>query len=196
MNLSFDKNLFLLMNENHSLFIDELMIVINNMLLWVPIYLVALIAFFKYLKDLKTIYIVGNFILLLLSLTIIIASTELFKPLFDLIFNRPKPCNDSDISSMVHLVGGRCEETGLFGFFAERAFISFGISTFLLLLFDNFHRWIKYYLIAWAILISYSRIYLGVHFPLNIFVSDLSGILVGISTFLIYRYMRYSLLVI
>ena len=89
-------------------------------------------------------------------------------------FQRPRPTHDKEIRADVHTVhnyrGGR------YGFASSHAANSFGLATFLWLLFHT--RWrFAGLLFIWAGIVSYSRIYLGVHYPLDILVGGLVGAL-------------------
>jgi undecaprenyl-diphosphatase len=64
------------------------------------------------------------------------------------------------------------------------------------LAFNETFKWVKVLLILWAIFVSYSRIYLGAHYPVNVMVSACSGVLIGYLGFRIYYYIKDSILVI
>ena len=99
------------------------------------------------------------------------------------------PCHDQEINSYIRIVKQGCG--GLFGFFSSHAANSFGLATFFYLTLKNYSNLFKY-LFLWALIVSYSRIYVGVHFPLDIFFGTTFGIIIGILTFKFYEKNLYS----
>jgi undecaprenyl-diphosphatase len=74
---------------------------------------------------------------------------------------------------MVHLVNAY--KGGTYGFYSSHASNTFSIAVFLMVLIGNRYRWTGIVVLPWALLMSYTRIYLGVHFPGDI----LAGIVMG-----------------
>jgi undecaprenyl-diphosphatase len=91
-------------------------------------------------------------------------------------FKRLRPSRDPALKELVHTVNGY--KNGKYGFASRHAANTMGIAFFFWLLFANRYRWI-WILFIWATVVSYSRIYLGVHFPGDILVGMLIGILSG-----------------
>jgi undecaprenyl-diphosphatase len=192
---SIDKDIFLFLNGNHNSFLDEVMLNIGNVVFWIPVYLIAMFSFARFLNRRKNSYTYANcFLVLFFASAAFLIGWLLLPPAFEKFIVRIKPCYDPDISPFIHLFGDDCSSQ--FGFFAPRACVSFAISTFLFFAFYNSIRWIKYYLIFWALLVSYSRVYLGAHYPLNIVVSDFTGIIIGYLMYRMYFYVKDSMLVI
>ncbi len=171
-----DKDLFLLLNGAHNSFFDFLMPWISNKYVWIPLYLLLLYWMFKQNKG-KELYI-----LLSIGLMILI-SDQLASGILKPTIERLRPCYDPEISSQVHLLKG-CG--GQYGFASSHASNSFAIAFFCWLLLKDHLRYI-WLLIPWAILIAYSRIYLGVHYPGDVIVGGLIGILSAILIYGIYK---------
>jgi undecaprenyl-diphosphatase len=100
-------------------------------------------------------------------------------------FQRLRPCYNESLISFVRLVKESCG--GKYGFFSAHASNSFSLAVFFGLLFKNKFRFIIYMTLFYASLISFSRIYLGVHFPLDIFFGGVYGIITGLVIFRIYE---------
>ena len=102
---------------------------------------------------------------------------------------RLRPCYDELIKDSVRLVKEGCG--GKYGFFSAHASNSFSLAVFFGLLFKNFSKYPIYFTLIFASLISYSRIYLGVHYPLDIIFGALFGVINGL---VIYRVHELSLI--
>lgn len=91
---------------------------------------------------------------------------------------RLRPSNpENPLSEMVHIVGGY--RGGSYGFPSCHAANSFALASFLTLLFAN--RKLSLFIFAWAVLNSYSRVYLGVHYPGDLLVGAIIGTAAGLA---------------
>ncbi len=162
-----DTRFFLLINANYSPIGDFCMFWISNKWIWLPLYFYFLYLIFKKLErfDFKLIIIIA----LLIGCTDMFCSL-LLKPTF----KRLRPCHQTTLKSKVHTVEN-CG--GQYGFASSHAGNTFAIATFLYLWFNKRYKFLLLFL--WATLVSYSRIYLGVHFPLDILVGAIIGIIFG-----------------
>jgi len=166
--------LFLFLNGIHSPFFDIIFSWVTNKFFWVPFYF--LLFFFTVLKfKWKTLFIcffIG--ILILFSDKI---SVHLFKDIFE----RLRPCYNSEIAQQVHTIEGYCG--GQFGFVSSHAANSFALAIFSGFLFKNYYKFTLLIMLLWAVLVSYSRIYVGVHYPGDVIVGALLGSIIGIFVF-------------
>lgn len=193
--LSFEKNLFLYFNGKHSPFFDMLMTVISNPWFFILFYIIFIYLLVRTLKFLNTSYIITNTIWVCTCIAmLVLISTMVLPAVFGHLVSRIKPYYDSEIASLTHFVGVKSDDH--YGFFAYRACSAFAISTFLVMIFDETHRWVKILLVSWALFVAYSRIYLGAHYPADVIVSMLSGILLGYLVYRLYFYIKDSVLVI
>ena len=168
-----DTELFLFLNGMHSPFWDNIMWQISRTYIWLPLY--ALMLFFIF-KRMQSKGFVTFFILIILVLVADQGSVHLFKN----VFQRLRPCHEAHLADLVHIVNGKCG--GQYGFVSSHAANTFAFASFIFLFFKNTH--FRFFLFAWAALVSYSRIYLGVHYPFDV----LGGAVWGfISAYLIFQ---------
>lgn len=180
--ISLDKSIFLALNQMHSPFFDQLMWWISDKYIWIPVYAFLLYLVFRYKGK-------QGFILLFFIALVVTLTDQTSVKLFKEVFERLRPCHDPTLEGMVHIVNNKCG--GQFGFVSSHAANTFGIAIFLTKLLNPHIRWIGWPLIIWAAVVSYSRIYLGVHFPGDIIGGALLGIFWGYITFYLYRFTKH-----
>ena len=174
--LNTDEKLFLFLNSLYTPFFDVFMEAISGKYIWIPLYL-FLVFWMIYRRKAQGLWIL-LFAVLLFALTDF-TSVHFFKNVFE----RLRPCRDPDIMDKVHLVNGHCG--GKFGFISNHAANTFGLAFLMVFIFRE--RWLSITLVTWAVVVSYSRIYLGVHYPGDIIGGALWGILLAYVVFWLYR---------
>jgi undecaprenyl-diphosphatase len=171
--IELDTQLFLFLNGLHSPFWDTLMWVISDKEFWYPFYGILILAMvWRYKWNAVAILI---FIALLITL-----SDQISVKGFKEVFERLRPSHNPEIKHLIHTVKGY--RGGQFGFVSSHAANTFAMAFFTSRLFRN--RYYSWFFFIWAAVVSYSRIYLGVHYPLDIIGGALLGVLLG---FLIFR---------
>lgn len=168
--IQIDQSILEWMQSFHSNGWDIFFLLITDKWVWIPLYGLFLYLIGKQSQcEYKRILIHLLCIALLIVLADQIAS-GICKPFFE----RLRPCHEPSIQSWLHTVNGRCG--GQYGFVSSHASNTLAITLYLILFKVIEKRPAIIALLAWMLLVSFSRIYLGVHYPLDI----LGGWLVGI----------------
>ena len=151
-----DQNLLLYLNGFHNAFGDYFMSTFTGKWIWVPMYASILYVLLKNFNWKITLCC-----LTAIALTILFADqvcASLIRPAVE----RLRPSNPANpISDLVHIVNNY--RGGRYGFPSCHASNSFGLAFFLVFLFRK--RWLSLFILLWATLNCYTRIYLGVHYP-------------------------------
>ena len=184
--LKLDYKLFLFLNNLGTTKFDAFWLSLSKIEANILMYLFLILLFF-HIKKLspKFLYIFYLLFIIALMITITDQGANFFKDSFQ----RLRPCYNESISDSLRLVKENCG--GKYGFFSAHASNSFSLAIFFGLLFKNRIRYMIIITIVYASLISYSRIYLGVHFPIDIIVGSSFGIFVG---FIIYSFVYLKFL--
>ena len=166
-----DTELFLFLNGLHHDWLDPVMTFISGKITWAPFYLVLLFLIIKNYRKKSIVIIIGIILLIICSDQI---SSSVFKPIFE----RPRPCHNETIKDLVYLPNGHCG--GAYGFISSHACNTFALAAFITHFLKTYYRKIAWVMFVWAAMVAYSRIYMGVHYPGDVIVGAIVGILVGI----------------
>jgi undecaprenyl-diphosphatase len=141
------------------------MIFFTDRFVWFPAYFVMVVVL-GYLFERRAFLLLPS-----LALSILLAdgiSSRIFKPYFA----RLRPCHDPELSETLNLIHG-CG--GQFGFLSSHAANAFSLAVFLGLVLPRRFWLLKIIVVVWAMVVSYSRIYLGAHYPSDVLAGTLLG---------------------
>ncbi len=164
-----DTELFIYLNNLGSTPWDGLWLGITNKWYSIPIYVVLLGLVYKNLGLKKT-----GLILLLVAL--LITCTDQLANIFKHGFERPRPCQLDALMQKARFIAVRC---GSFGYFSAHAASSMSLALFLGSVLRKKLRYLLPLLILWSFIISYSRIYVGVHYPGDVLTGMFIGGIIG-----------------
>lgn len=180
--LDIDRRLLLFLNGLHNPLFDSIMWIVSGTYIWIPFYVLLLYLLIrKYGKD-------SIWLLVGVAITILICdqvTTGFMKPYFA----RFRPSHEPSLDGLLHLVNGY--RGGLYGFASSHAANAFGVTIFIWLALKSYYRWIGLIFIG-STLVSYSRIYLGVHYPSDILVGALIGVFTGCIIFLLQQFLVHK----
>ncbi len=136
---------------------------------WIPLYAWLLYLLIRKFKKESMWIIIG-------VIATVVLTDQISVKLFKEVFERLRPCHEESIAHLVHVVR-KCG--GQFGFVSSHACNTFGVAAICGLFLRKHYSWILWALLGWALIVSYSRIYLGVHYPGDIICGGLLGFFIG-----------------
>lgn len=168
--LQYDTELFLFLNNLGSAAYDGFWTVLSEKYTSIPLYVVLLYLIYKHFQWKAT-------LLVLVAVALMIACTDQLANLFKyVLFQRPRPCRVELLKEQMRLVADGC---GRYGYFSAHAASSMALAVCIGLLLKPYYRYLVFFLLFWAAVIAYSRIYLGVHYPLDIITGMVFGAVIG-----------------
>lgn len=168
----FDEQILLWINGQYNIVFDQVMIFASGKLTWVPLYLVLLYLIIKRYRQFSIA------ILFAIASTLVLTD-QLSVHLFKEVFLRLRPCYNPELQELIRAITG-CG--GQYGFVSSHAANSVGLITFLFFTYKPMPKWLSTILILYALMVMYSRAYLGVHYPFDLLGGALLGILCGLIT--------------
>ncbi|MBP9925943.1 MAG: phosphatase PAP2 family protein [Cyclobacteriaceae bacterium] len=178
--IEWDKELLIFLNSFHTPWLDPIMLLITKTAFWIPLYVFLIYLMFRNFKRETW------FILLGVTITIVLCdqiTSTFMKPFFA----RLRPSQDPTLEGLLHHVNGY--RGGLYGFASGHAANTFGVALFVWLTLQPVYKWISW-IFLWAALMTYTRIYLGVHFPGDIIVGATIGLVCGLIGYKLSFYLR------
>ena len=162
-----DRELFIFLNNLGSDSFDRFWVIVTQIETWTFLFVTFFLLIFKYYKRRKAFYI-ALFTLLTFGISYFL------KYSIKIYVQRLRPNNTPDLAEFIRVLDTPMD----FSFYSGHASVSFAITTFLVLSLRKFSHWM-YLLFIWPILFSFSRIYVGVHFPSDIIVGFFVGVIIA-----------------
>ena len=163
--LKYDTELFQYLNGLGNTSWDSFWLIITHKLAAIPLYAFLLYLVYRH-------YGIKGSLVIMVCVALMITSTDQIANLFKHGFQRPRPCQLEELKPTIRQIAKNC---GRYGYFSAHAASSMAAAVFLSLTLKRCYRFLPVILIVWALLVGYSRIYLGVHYPLDV----LTGFVIG-----------------
>lgn len=168
--LQYDTELFLYLNKLGNPTWDQLWLLITAEFTFVPLYIILLYLIYKS-------YGLKPMLLFIVTIALMITFTDQITNLFKHTVQRPRPCRLDELANEgMRYIAERC---GRYGFFSGHSSNSMAAAIFGGLILKKYHSKLIYLLIVWSLIVAYSRIYVGVHYPLDLVCGLTFGALSG-----------------
>lgn len=167
-----DTDILLFINGHNSPLLDQVMIIISGRFTWIPLYLLFA---FMIIRD----YRKGAILIIIFAVLAVVMSDQAANLIKDHVM-RYRPSYNLLLAGKLHLykdADGGFYMGGMYGFVSNHAANAASIASYLILWFRR--KYITWGLILWVMLLCYSRVYLGVHYPFDVFCGVLLGIITG-----------------
>ena len=176
-----DTSIFLYLNGLRSPFLDFVMWWASNKFIWIPLYAGLLWLLIRQNG--------GRVWLLLMMIVLLVLISDQSANLAKFAFERFRPSNEPLLHGLVHTL--RNYSGGDYGFYSGHASSSFAVAVFVISLAGRRYKWLIPLMLFYAIVVSYSRIYLGVHYPGDILIGAIAGSIYGFAISRLYLFFRY-----
>lgn len=176
--IALDKKLFLFIHNGLSnSFFDFTMPWIRDKYFWIPLYIFFIILIIYYFRN-------KSVIVILTSLAVVGISDFISSGIFKPMFHRLRPCQNSELASHIHNIIA-CGSG--FSFVSSHAANHFALAVFLGLIFNKKIKWLLPVLLFWAAVICFAQVYVAYHYPADVAIGAIVGIIPGIFAALILK---------
>lgn len=179
-----DKEGLLLINRHHSLFWDKIMWFASGDTSWIPFYILLTFLLIIYYRK-------KSWLIIILIIPLVVCTDQLAATVIRSMEIRMRPSHIPGIENLLHFVNNY--RGGTIGFISAHACNVSGLAIYLSLITKQKTKWLPYLLLAWSLLVCYSRVYLGVHFPGDVIIAIFFGSCIGWLFSLIYQRLEIKL---
>ncbi len=179
--IDLDKSLFVFLNNLGSKPFDDIWLLITKQFNWIPFFLLLLVILYKKIGT-KQLGIA------LLTIAGLIAFTNEITDLIKFAVQRSRPCNDVELEGLIRVV----KDSDTFSYFSGHAANSTAAMMFIFLILRRYYKY-SYLIFLYPLIFAYSRIYLGLHFPLDIISGYIFGSITGILFYKIYKKIEFQI---
>ncbi len=175
-----DAKAVLFLNQLHNPSLDKAIYFATQGWFWMPVYLYFIYLVFSSFNESK------NRITTLCAFAILIFMTDQSSvQLFKEVFQRYRPCHHLELHSSLHLVYNKCG--GMYSFVSSHATNFMGLAVFTSVFF-RLKSYLVFGLVFWAIFMGFTRVYLAVHYPTDVFFGWMLGAIIGYTVAVNMRY--------
>ena len=175
--IEFDKSLLLFLNGSDSLFMDGFFLTLTKTSTWIPLFLCMLYVVLKNNNTRRCLILLG------LTALLVVATDQFSSGFCKPFFHRFRPSQEPSLAGLVDIASSY--KGSLYGFISGHATNTFAVAVFFSLVFKNPRT--TAVLFSWSLLSSYSRIYLGLHYPGDILAGLVAGTLIALSFYYIFQ---------
>ena len=176
--IELDRSLLLYLNNLGTPSWDGFWMVVTNKRTFIPLYLVLIYLIAKR-------FTVKEIVVLVLTIAGMILFTDQITNLFKFTFERLRPCAQEGV--LEYIRQGECWG---YGFFSGHSSNSMATAIFTGLMLRPIYKNLIYFMIVWSIVVAYSRIYLGLHYPLDILCGLTFGAVAGYLFYKVFKRLR------
>lgn len=173
--INLDKKLFIFLNNLGSEPYDGIWLLVTKQFNWIPFFLLLLVILYKKIGT-------KQLVIVLLTVAALITFTNEITDLIKFSVQRIRPCNDEELVGLIRIV----KDSDTFSYFSGHAANSTAAMMLVFLILRGFYKY-AYLIFLYPLIFAYSRIYLGLHFPLDIISGYIFGSLTGILFYWIYK---------
>ncbi len=176
-----DWDIMLFLNDWGNDTVDLVFNIITYKYYAIPLYLYLLYLLYKKLSR-------QELIIALLAIVVLIAASDQIAMLFkNTLIQRLRPFREPDLEGLISKVG---KSGGTYGFYSGHASNAMALAVFMWHMLKKSHKTIAIILFVWAILVAYSRVYLGVHYPGDVFMGMFMGTIIGWLCYRLYAFAK------
>ncbi|KAB1067120.1 phosphatase PAP2 family protein [Tamlana haliotis] len=183
--IKYDTELFLFLNNLGTPAWDNFWLVVTDKLTFVPLYALLLYLIYKKLG-------LKSLLIMVVVIALMITFTDQITNVFKRGFQRLRPCGEPSIADQVRFIAVRC---GKYGFFSGHSSNSMAAAIFAGLMLKPYYKYLMLILIVWSLMVAYSRVYVGVHYPLDLLCGLTFGVIAGVLFYYIAQFAlkRYAM---